>query len=113
MVVQPTESGGFALVSVTLMISDLLIQWVKGFLTSEGAWVSTHTCWCRLRFGVDPVAIFSRPFNFNFSRLSPFFASLFKAWHFVGVSFHLVLGVCVVGYSSNDAFVSSTTCKLV
>ena len=72
--------------------------------------MSTLTYWCRLRFGVDPVAMLSRPFDFNFLVMPPFYASLFKAWHFAGGFFSSSL----VGYGSTDAFlVSSSTCKMV
>ena len=106
-VIKPTDRGGFGVVSVTLKVSALLSQWVRRLSSSEGAWVSTLT-----HFRADPVAVLSRPFDFNFSVLPPFYASLFKAWHFAGGFFSPSLGGLVVGYGSTDAFlVSSSTAR--
>ncbi len=79
-VVQKKESGGFSVVSISLKVQALLIQWVKRFRESRGGWVSMLTFWLFDRFGVDPLDVFDSPFLYSPSRLPPFYAAVLQAW---------------------------------
>ena len=60
-VVQPKSDGGFSVVSISLKVKALIIQWIRRFAASPGAWVSLLTYWLFDRFGVDPVTVLSSP----------------------------------------------------
>ena len=79
-VVQKKESGGFSVVSISLKVHTLLIQWVKRFRESRGGWVSMLTFWLFDRFGVDPSEVFESPYLYSPRRLPSFYAGVLQAW---------------------------------
>ena len=69
------------------------------------------TYWCFDRFGVDPVALLSTPFNFALGRLPPFYASLLRAWRATGGSVAPTGTLSISGPSGVRVSVSVLTCK--
>ena len=85
-VVHPRHSGGLGVVCTKFKVYALLVQWIRRFLSSSGAWVSLLTFWFFDRFGVGPYDVLSDPVRFSPGVLSPFYCSLLQAWQALGGS---------------------------
>ena len=79
-VVQPKSDGGFSVVSISLKVKALIIQWIRRFAASPGAWVSLLIYWLFDRFGVDPVTVLSSLSFFVSNSLPPFYCDLLSTW---------------------------------
>lgn len=107
----PYDLGGFSVVSVQLKVHSLLAQWVRRLSVSPNGWVYLLTYWLLDRLNVSPFVAFSRPVDFPFGRLPPFYFSLFQAWEALkgsAMSSTLVIGE---GVSGGPFSVVSMTCK--
>ena len=110
-VFQSRENGGFYVVSTELKIQSLLVQWIKRFASSPCGWVDFMTYWFLLKFGVTPLEVFSRPFDFDPDILPPFYCALLKAWRAIGGS-GSASGLVVASSSGRPVPIDSVTCKL-
>ena len=111
-VVQEKESGGFSVVSISLNVHALLIQWVKRFRESRGGWVSMLTFWLFDRFGVDPSEVFESPYLYSPCRLPSFYAGVLQAWRALGGSCDSSGALTYDGGQNSRAPVSGITFKL-
>ena len=111
-VVQKKESGGFSVVSISLKVHALLIQWVKRRRESRGGWVSMLTFWLFERFGVDPSEVFESPYLYSPCRLPSFYAGVLQAWRALGGSCDSSGVLTCDGGQNSRAPVSGITCKL-
>jgi len=88
----------------------LLVQWIRRFLSSSGAWVSLLTFWFFDRFGVGPYDVLSDPVRSSPGVLSPFYCSLLQAWQGLGGS--RFQNALVVGSLTNSPLTASSfSCK--
>ena len=111
--VQSRESGGFSVVSIALKVDALMVQWVRRFQVSNGAWISLLTYWLFDRFGVDPLDVLESPVNFPLSRLPPFYQGVLQAWRALGGSRDQSSGaLSYIGDLNVRSPVSAVTCKL-
>ena len=109
-VVHSRHSGGFEVVCTKFKVFALVVQWIRRFLSSSGAWVSLLTFWFFDRFGVGPYHVLSDPFRFSPAVLPPFYCSLLRAWQALGGSGSQ--NTLVVGSLTNSPLTASSfSCK--
>ena len=98
-VVQPPLFGGFSVVSVKFKVWSLIAQWVKRFASSPASWTAFMVYWFSSCFGVTPLDVFSRPWDFDPRPLPRFYASLLLAWRSLDGSFSMACSSLVMGSS--------------
>ena len=109
-VVHSRHSGGFEVVCTKFKVFALVVQWIRRFLSSSGAWVSLLTFWFFDRFGVGPYYVLSDPVRFSPDVLPPFYCSLLRAWQILGGSGSQ--NTLVVGSLTNSPLTASSfSCK--
>ena len=102
-VVQSPLFGGFSVVDIQSKVRALLGQWVRRFVSSPSSWVALMSFWFHSLFGVSPLAVFSRPFSFDFRVLPPFYQALVLAWRRLDGAFA----------ASKNSLVYGSSCPLV
>ena len=110
-VVHPSESGGFSVVSTRFKVQSLLVQWIKRFASSPSGWVNLMAYWFRLYFDATPLEVFSAPSVFVPDLLPPFYAALLKAWRTLQGS-GSSSGLVVASLTPRSIPVDVISCKL-